>query len=695
MPTAKRRVCRNEICSKRLPASASPSQRYCTVRCRNNQNQRNWRRRHTQVTQHRDTLTALTKGEDYEVPENLDSFARRGPVYEKIANDPSILFPLLDGTMSHRTAAELLGCETSTVTRALATLKYEVQKQTEAEAWTMSGDHERLLGPLHMPPPDTPQWDLTLDEMVSSFVKWRDQFMTDAKGNPYITRGFHRAWIRAILEAIFTGGRQMILSPPRHGKTQLLIDFCIWQICRDPNIRILWIAANGQLVEDWISAIEDQLENNEGLRRAYLAPGQDWKPQSRSGKSWSRSQFTIATRTVTGIGGATMTGIGREGRILSRNVDFMIVDDIEDHGSTVQPGSRENTRKWFATEAGSRKEETTAVVVIGSRQHPDDLYGHLIQNPEWSVIVEEAHQSSCTKDPLDETLHIDCMLFSELRSYTWLMGQKRSFEITGGESLFLMVYQNVAMAEGLVIFDIDEMKKCYTSRDIGQIPPAVELVAGLDPAIAGFQAAVLWGYQRTTDRFFLIDLDNTPGAGIPGWRDLIQKWFDTYNLRHWVVEDTAAQRGYMQDDWVVKFKNANHVHIEGHHTSTNKWDSHYGVSAMARLFNEEVHWQNPNNQQTEILRRVDLPYGTPAAKSKIDLFIAQAAHFSAVASANRNTRRGYKADVIMAAWFPMKAIRRWRKERAAELVWEYEPTFQGLVPTDWNEPPWGRMNFGR
>jgi len=36
------------------------------------------------------------------------------------------------------------------------------------------------------------------------------------------------------------------------------------------------------------------------------------------------------------------------------------------------------------------------MIVIGSRQHYDDLYSHLVDNESWKTLVEEAHDSGCT-----------------------------------------------------------------------------------------------------------------------------------------------------------------------------------------------------------------------------------------------------------------------------------------------------------
>ena len=42
----------------------------------------------------------------------------------------------------------------------------------------------------------------------------------------------------------------MILSPPRHGKTELLIHFAVWRICKNPNIRIMWVGGNEDIANE-------------------------------------------------------------------------------------------------------------------------------------------------------------------------------------------------------------------------------------------------------------------------------------------------------------------------------------------------------------------------------------------------------------------------------------------------------------
>ena len=292
------------------------------------------------------------------VDENVQK--RRGDYYA-IMKKKNFFDDILQGNKTKKEVANILSCSPSTVSRAVAAYLEDVEKEAAIER---RGD----------------PFELQAD--VDSFVEFRDEYFLTEQGKNYETPDFQKKWIGAILDSIQHGKRLMVLSPPRHGKTDLLTHFCVYMICKNPNIRIMWCGGNEDIARNSVGAVLDHLENNEGLIQDYG----DWdgfRPSNRGGKSWSSSQFTVATRTVSGIKSPTLVAIGKGGKILSRDADLIIADDIEDHGSTVQPSARENTRNWWTTTLQSRKEEHTGMVVIGSRQHPDDLYHHLLENKAW------------------------------------------------------------------------------------------------------------------------------------------------------------------------------------------------------------------------------------------------------------------------------------------------------------------------
>ena len=77
-------------------------------------------------------------------------------------------------------------------------------------------------------------WETPEDviESLKDFKDFRNRYFKTETGEPYETADFHEKWINSIIKAIEEGGEQMILSPPRHGKTDLLTHFAVWQICK-------------------------------------------------------------------------------------------------------------------------------------------------------------------------------------------------------------------------------------------------------------------------------------------------------------------------------------------------------------------------------------------------------------------------------------------------------------------------------
>lgn len=540
-------------------------------------------------------------------------------------------------------------------------------------------------------------WDLTegdIPALVEDFVGFRPRFFRDPRGAEYVTPGFQRRWLETVLVALVTGGRQVILSPPRHGKTELLIHFSVWLVCRFPNVRILWIGGNERIAQRSVGSVAQHLSSNADLIEEFCGPGGSFRPGPKEGLSWSKTEFTVATRTVTGMKGATMTALGRGGTLLSLDADIIVADDIEDHGSVAQPGSREGTREWWTSQLESRKEEHTGLFVIGSRQHPDDLSGHLLENDMYESIVETAHDEACdvpqTPDRFGD--HEECMLFPELRSFRYLMSQKSAAETTGGVGIFEMVYLNRSSAAGMQVFTAEIVDPCKSaSYTVSQIPTPIrppghqgdvgqiQLVAGLDPSGSGYQAAFLWAYQ--TDpvlHLWMVDIENNLGGGIARARQTIEAWHESYGhlgLAHWVIEENLYQGGIVDDEKIVKFRQRHGIQMESWKTYRNKHDPRIGVTALQPLF---------------AAKQVTLPYRDGPSQEKTDAYRRQLIYWDGNAPRNRNTKAGYKSDLVMASWFPLDVIRRAQSDSHAEMGVQYPAAFGSFAASQWNTVPWGQ-----
>ena len=602
-------------------------------------------------TKCRDRFNYLKKQNKKEVPETKQGTTARGPRYEEFCREYASKLESKKNTQQQ--IADLMGVNRTTVTKMYKAYLEDKANVEAQKDWEISEDTVKSL---------------------QDFKNFRDRYFKTETGELYETAEFHENWINNIVDAIENGKQQMILSPPRHGKTDLLTHFAVWQICKNPNIRIMWVGGNEDIAKNAVGAVLDHLENNELLNEEINGPGVKFQPKIRSGKSWSSGQFTIGTRTITGIKSPTMVAVGKGGKILSRDCDLIIADDIEDHGTTIQPSAREQTRQWWTTTLSSRKEEHTAVVVIGSRQHPEDLYNFLLENPEFETIVEEAHSSECILPETEIEEHQDCMLWASKRTYKWLMSQKNNADTTGGRAIYEMVYLNKAFVEGITMFNSEDIDQCRdVNRRIGHIPSGTHLIAGLDPASTGFQACVLWAANPETGELFLVDIENEQGGGIIQAKKSIQKWYEKYNLAHWVIEENGFQKAIRQDKEIKDYCSRFGIYLEGHQTQKNKYDPIYGVGSMQQLFEQKL---------------INLPYGDTESETKSNIYRRQLIYFSSAAS-RASKAKNYKSDVVMASWFPLKVIRRLGKERLAEVGLDYKPSFGEWNLSDMNESPWG------
>ena len=624
---AEQKICSNKGCSNKFTARSN-KKIYCSDKC----NRKAYYKRKKQ--EEASTQMTVSRGEHYE--DYVKLYAEK--VEKKLIQKQQV--------------AKLLEVSNTIVTKMHEAYKVDKANLKKAEDW------------------ETPKEALA---SLRKFEDFRDRYFRTETGEKYETADFHQKWINAILTAIDEGNEQMILSPPRHGKTDLLTHFAVWQICKNPNVRIMWVGGNEEIAKNAVGSVLDHLEHNQKLIEDFCIPGQTFKPKNRSGKSWTAGQFTVATRTVTGIKSPTMVAVGKGGKILSRDSDLIIADDIEDHGTTIQPSAREQTRQWWTTTLSSRKEEHTAIVIIGSRQHPEDLYNFLLENPQMHKIVEEAHSTECVKPETEFQEHTDCMLWESKRSYKWLYSRLQAAETTGGKSIFEMVYLNKAFAEGIAMFDVEEIDSCRdVNRVVGQVPANVKLIAGLDPASTGYQAAFLWAVNTDTGKMYMIDIENQKGGGIIQARKTVKNWHEKYNLAHWVIEENGFQRAIRQDTELREYCARMGIYLEGHQTQKNKFDPIFGVGSMRELFKEQL---------------ISLPYGSAESETKSNIYRRQLIYFSTGAS--KQSGRNNKSDVVMASWFPMRVVRRLQKERLAEVGLDYKPSFGEWDISSMNEAPWG------
>ena len=165
---------------------------------------------------------------------------------------------------------------------------------------------------------------------------------------------------------------------------------------------------------------------------------------------------------------------------------------------------------------------------------------------------------------------------SEVTASTWaLVYQQQDIE---DDAIFNPVLVNAA---------INRMRKPGTLR-LGAAghPTDGQWVTfiGIDPAMAGKTAGVVYAVERISGQRLVLDAHNmsepTPGK----IRKLIEDWVNTYRPMELRIEINAFQKAFALDEDLQQWLASRGVRFTSQFTGKNKWDTNFGVAAMSGLF---------------------------------------------------------------------------------------------------------------
>ncbi len=668
------RICGYDKCRKHVPqARARNKALYCSPDHQVKQAKKRSNRKASSKNQIKEAQRRL------EVPPNQV----RGSLYLQMQETP---WPQMieKGDVTLAVVAEKFSTTVADVSRTMEAFRFDWAQERAIEDWEPSWRVKALVPVDKMArirelglsgQDDTDEFNDLLNYLTHAFMLFSRWYFR-LEGERPIVEAFHVQWHRAIIYAFATGGKQLIVTPPRHGKSETMIRFCLWLICINPNIRIMWVAASKDVAKIMIGAVKSYLTEHEDLRKDVLGPNGHWKPPRNSGKPWLAHEIKVDQCTWIGAKSSTMIALGRTSKILSRDVDQLIVDDLEDFDTTRDADQREYSRNKFA-EIGTRKEEKTAWVDICSRQHPADLVEHLSSGGShkkfsqgWKVLTHTAH-FQCELDVELPDGHDDngCVLFPKIRSYRWLLEKKEEMDDLGIAGAYEMRYLQEPIPEGALIFHLDTIRaECFDhSRGLGiESLPKMTLIAGLDPSPRKTQAAFLWGYNELG--MWMIDAELQEAGGFEAARDVMRRWQRQYHNVHWVYEDNSQQVEFFRGAEFAVLRNEG-IFVEPHTTGKNKQDKSLGLTSMAPKYHTGF---------------INLPYGTPEAKKLTNELVRQLGLWT---SDGEQGGRNRKTDLRMASWFPFPKIQlALRDPISGEIDYEYEQSYPGVVGFD--EMPW-------
>ena len=142
---------------------------------------------------------------------------------------------------------------------------------------------------------------------------------------------------RDLHEFLSAATRGLVELPRDHGKTVQVLIRVLWELGRNPNLRVLVVCGSNSHAMQRGRFLRDAIADNSRLRRVF--------PGLRPDRPWRANMFRVARRggsvspTVVVIGiGATATGA---------RADLLICDDIVDVKSLRSVAIREKTKQVF------------------------------------------------------------------------------------------------------------------------------------------------------------------------------------------------------------------------------------------------------------------------------------------------------------------------------------------------------------
>jgi hypothetical protein len=417
------------------------------------------------------------------------------------------------------------------------------------------------------------------------------------------------------------------------------------------------------MAQKFLLSIKNRLTHPryQDLHLAFGPPGGFQK----NSDSWKQDLIYLSSEARdSGEKDPTVQAIGIRGHIYGARADLIIMDDCVDHTNAHE---YEKQIDWIQSEVMSRIDNDGGkLLVVGTRLRPKDLYSELrdpMRYPDekspWTYFAQPAVLEF--KDDYTDWVTLWPKTNMPPVSGRGIPDKDGFYTKWDGEALskkrgrmspnlWAMVYQQQQVHED-AIFPADAIKGVINgARNIGIIPKGkagnreygmdgLVVVAGLDPAMAGYTAAVCIAVDIATQKRYLLDVSNQPGMKPDAIRELIKDWTDKYQISEWRVEKNAFQAMLTQDREVREYLSLRGATLKEHHTGNNKWDTDFGVASLTTLF----HGYEEGNNLIEF----PSTHMSEGLKSLIEQLVTW----------YPDAPKSQKTDCVMAFWFTELAIR--------------------------------------
>jgi len=199
------------------------------------------------------------------------------------------------------------------------------------------------------------------------------QFLLTEPGRP----ANPMAPIHADLQNHLSGPRRTLVELPRdHGKTTQVCLRILWELGRDPNLRIKIVCASEAIALDRTRFLRRSIEQNPKVGLVF--------PHLAKGEPWSDRGFAVARRP--GILGPSVAAFGIGSASTGTRADLLVCDDVVDVKSIHSKAQRDRTAEDFFNNLLNLLEPSGRFWGLSTPWHADDLNARLKKNPAYRLF---------------------------------------------------------------------------------------------------------------------------------------------------------------------------------------------------------------------------------------------------------------------------------------------------------------------
>lgn len=193
-------------------------------------------------------------------------------------------------------------------------------------------------------------------------------------GGPVTLQWFHDEWV----EALDSDQHVIIIAPRAHGKSALIIARVVWELGRNPNLRIKLACEDQVAAVKRLGEIKKHIEKNPRVREVfpYLQPGDS--------EVWAKTQITVRRTLIDKEPSVEAQGI--LGGATGSRCDLLIGDDVVGRRNALTtPALRSSVKQAWYSDWMLLGGPECRVWVICTLWHREDLSHELMANDQWKT----------------------------------------------------------------------------------------------------------------------------------------------------------------------------------------------------------------------------------------------------------------------------------------------------------------------